>query len=191
MSWRWTAHPPHMPESNATTRVALNDKSEVNVKKGSLMLIALVTASSLAGASGKIGYGSRAGMEVTVVSMEGLDTARAVIRTKHTREDAIGYCDGYVGNVTEQCIRDALATRLNDVVSANCKAGEFVDFFGNKYRFEGRARQRSGVSEVKYRLRDLKTGQLADGSMASGYPVNMEIFRALCPSTAPPVNDIH
>jgi hypothetical protein len=44
-------------------------------------------------ASGTIAYGSRAGMEVTVVSMEGLDTAHAVIRTKHTRENAIAFSE--------------------------------------------------------------------------------------------------
>lgn len=47
-------------------------------------------------ASGKIGYGSRAGMTVTVVSMSGLDTANAVIRTKHTQEDAESFCREYV-----------------------------------------------------------------------------------------------
>jgi hypothetical protein len=189
--WRPTAHPLHAPESNAVTGVALNDKSEVNVKKAYLMLIALVTASGLAGASGKIGYGSRAGMEVTVVSMEGLDTARAVIRTKHTREDAMAFCREYVGEVTESCIRQELATPLNDAVSANCKTGEFVDFAGERYRFEGSNPKRRDIGVPKYRLRNSRTNEVADGSSASGYAVNMAIFKALCPSRAPRLEDLY
>lgn len=50
------------------------------------MLLCSAPTSGPAFASGKISYGSRAGMTVTVESMQGLDTARAVIRTKHTRE---------------------------------------------------------------------------------------------------------
>ena len=48
-------------------------------------------------AASKLYFGSRAGMEVTVVSSDGLDTERAVIRTKYTREDATRFCVQYVG----------------------------------------------------------------------------------------------
>lgn len=84
-------------------------------------------------ASGKIFYGSRAGMTVTVLSMSGLDTTRSVIRTKHTREDAISFCRDYVGKVTSKCVDNELAVRLNDEIFGNCKSGEFVDFGGNAY----------------------------------------------------------
>lgn len=60
---------------------------------------ALAVSISAAAAAGKIYYGSRAGMQVTVVSMNDLDTANAVIRTKHTREDATAFCRDYVGKV--------------------------------------------------------------------------------------------
>ena len=105
-----------------------------------LLLAAACLPLGSAFASGKIYYGSRAGMTVTVISMEGLDTAHAVIRTKHTREDAIGFCRDYVGKITSLCTREELAVPLNDVISANCLQGEFTDFGGNRYRYEGKAK---------------------------------------------------
>ncbi|GJD85760.1 hypothetical protein [Methylobacterium haplocladii] len=122
-------------------------------------------------------------MTVTVTSMSGLDTAHALIRTKHTRQDAIGFCREYVGKVTPDCIRDELAVRLNDEITANCLRGEFVDFQGNRYRFAGLSRDKDSMA--KYRLISLPSGEEADGSSASGYLTNMGIFKALCPSRAP------
>jgi hypothetical protein len=121
-------------------------------------------------------------MEVTVVSADGLDSARAVIRTKHTRKNAIAFCREYVQKVTEACIAETLAIPLNEEISGNCQTGEFVDFSGARHRFEGPAPKGNSDYMPEYRLRSLETGELADGSMASGYPVNLEIFRALCPS---------
>jgi hypothetical protein len=76
----------------------------------------------------KIYYGSRLGMQVTIVSVSGLDTADATIRTKHTREDATSFYRQYIGRVSEQCIQQELATHLNDFVSGNCKTGSFRIF---------------------------------------------------------------
>lgn len=55
-----------------------------------------------ASAAGKINYGSREGMQVSVISMSGLDTSNAVIKTHHTREDAIEFCREYVGEVIRE-----------------------------------------------------------------------------------------
>ncbi|WP_246102517.1 hypothetical protein [Methylobacterium terricola] len=137
-------------------------------------------AVSPAAASGKIYYGSRAGMTVTVVSMSGLDTAQAVIRTRHTREDAVGFCRDYVGKVTPACISEELAVPLNDRITANCPRGEFTDFQGNRYRFAGRSRSKDSMA--KYVVMSLPSSEVADGSSASGYPTNIRIFKALCPS---------
>lgn len=38
---------------------------------------------------------------------------------------------------------------------------------------------------ANYILRNLATGEIADGSNARGYPTDMAIFQALCPKTAP------
>jgi hypothetical protein len=147
-------------------------------------LIVLIAAGQ-AHASGTINYGSRVGMEVSVISVSGLSTARAVIRTKHTRENAVAFCRDYVQKVTEECIRQELATPLNDVITANCLTGIFTDFGGNRYQFRGSARKTGEFMAAKYILVDLTTGKVADGSMASGYPTNMAIFKALCPAQAP------
>jgi hypothetical protein len=148
-------------------------------------LVVTSIATSSAVASGTIGYGSRAGMEMTVVSIEGLSTAHAVIRTKHTRENAVAFCRDYVQKVTEECIERELSVPLNDVITANCPTGEFTDFGGDHYRFLGPTKKTGDFMMAKYRLMDLRTGEIADGSMASGYQTNMEIFKALCPAQAP------
>jgi hypothetical protein len=152
--------------------------------RGLIALLFLVAAIP-AYASGTIFYGSRAGMEVAVISVSGLSTARAVIHTKHTRENATAFCREYVGQVTEECIQRELAIPLNDVITANCATGEFTDFHGNRYRFLGPSRKTGDFMMAKYALMDLRTREIADGSMASGYPTNMGIFKALCPAQAP------
>lgn len=155
-----------------------------NLSRTTIMILACLNYGP-AIASGKIYYGSRAGMTVTVVSMEGLDTARAVIKTKHTREDAIGFCRDYVQKVTPSCIKEEIAIRLKDAITANCQTGVFTDFSGNRYRFEGKAKKPNDDMMAKYVIRDLSNGEVADGSSASGYPTNMGIFKALCPRSAP------
>jgi hypothetical protein len=139
-------------------------------------------------ASGTIYYGSRAGMEVDVISVEGLSTNHAIIRTKHTRGNAIAFCREYVQNVTEECIQTELSIPLNDVITADCPAGIFTDFRGNKWHFLGPNPQK-GTFAAKYRLVYMQTGEVADGSSASGYPVAMGIFKALCPAQAPSDED--
>lgn len=154
----------------------------IRVRTAALTVFAIATAVP-AIASGTIGYGSRAGMEVDVVAMSGIDTDHSIIRTKHTRQNAIAFCREYVGKVTADCIRQELAVPLNDQVTANCTRGEFTDFQGGRYRFAGPSRDKNSMA--KYTVISLPSGEIADGSMASGYPVNIMIFRALCPTRAP------
>ena len=152
-----------------------------------VLMVALVAFSAPAFAlekGDKIYFGSRAGMQVTIVSVDGLDSETAVIRTEFTPDDAKRFCVEYVGEVTPECIAQQLELNLNDRVTANCRTGEFVDFHGNHHRFEGKNDDQS-AGFADYIIRDLATGEVADGSSASGYPVNFEIFRALCPSAAP------
>jgi hypothetical protein len=141
---------------------------------------------AIAMASSTVGYGSRAGMEVTIRSVSGLDTAHAAIRTEHTRENAIAFCRDYVQNVTEDCIRREFATPLKDVVTANCPNGEFTDFYGNRYRLLGLSRK-TDIS--KYVIMNVDSHEIADGTMASGYPTNIDIFTALCPSRLASLNN--
>ncbi len=70
-------------------------------------------------------YGTRVGMQVTVKSATGLDTAHSVIQTEHTRDDAIKFCREYMGKVAENCIKGELATPLKDLITADCTKGHF------------------------------------------------------------------
>lgn len=124
-------------------------------------------------------------MTVTVISISGLSTDNAVIRTKHTREDAISFCRDYVQKLTEDCIKEELETPLNDFVNANCTTGEFTDFRGDRYQFLGPNQKKNDEILAKYLIRNLSTNEIANGSSASGYPTNMSIFKALCPRQAP------
>ena len=148
------------------------------------LIPAVVLALSIlpANAAGKIAYGSRAGMEVTVTSVSGIGTANAVIKAVHTRQNARSYCTDYVQNNSRKCIEDALRdTRLSDQVIGNCKTGTFTTFNGGRYRFAGPAKASDDVSG-SYRI--FEDGKILDGSSASGYPVAIETFRALCPGQA-------
>ena len=63
---------------------------------------------------------------------------------------------------------------MNDVITANCTTGVFTNFWGERHRFAGPSRDKDSMA--KYRLINLRTGEEADGSSASGYPTNMGIF---------------
>ena len=127
-----------------------------------------------------IGYGSRAGMNVTVLSKKGLDTENAVIKTEHTTENAIEFCREYVLNANKECIDDTLDTKLNDYISANCKTGLFTDFSGQTFEFQGK---NNSNNDPEYLIYNYGSGEIADGTSASGYSVNLEIYKALCPKS--------
>lgn len=47
-----------------------------------------------------LGFGSRAGMEVTLTSSRGLDTTNAIIVGRITARNAMSYCREYAGTTT-------------------------------------------------------------------------------------------
>ena len=65
--------------------------------------------------------------------------------------------------------------------------GTFTDFLGTRYQFKGQNPDHDAMA--KYLLVNMDTGEAADGSSASGYPVNMGIFKALCPVTTAPFDE--
>lgn len=132
-------------------------------------------------------YGERAGMEVSILGMEGRDTAHAVIHFKHTRDNAIAFCRDFVRNVTAECVQDTLAaeTGFKEAMTGNCESGEFSDFYGGRYRFLGRNPKAGYFGDNKYLVMDLATREIADGSAISRYSINMDVYRALCPAHAP------
>jgi hypothetical protein len=154
-----------------------------------LGMLVFLLSSATALSAGKIYYGSRAGMTVTVVAKSGIGGENSVIRTRHTRQDAIGFCREYVGKVSRKCIEEELATALGDEIKGNCVSGRFTNFFGEDHQFEGEVKPGRDDMSAKYAIRNIATGEIANGSSASGYPTNMGIFRALCPAKAPDQSD--
>jgi hypothetical protein len=166
---------------------AMSKTFYVGVTNLAVLTVVGLLSNGSAIAAGKIYHGSRVGMTVTIKSMTGLDTPHAAIQTEHTREDAIEFCREYVGEnpVTEKCVKQEVSVPLNDAIYADCPKGVFTDFAGDKYLFKGK-NLHQGETGPKYFLLNLRTRQIADGSSASGYDVNMDIFRALRHRTAPP-----
>ena len=74
--------------------------------------------------------------------------------------------------------------RLSDVIYGDCPRASLRILEAKNTSFEERTLM-PGIGP-RYLLLNLRTREIANGSSASGYDVNMEIFRALCPRTAPP-----
>lgn len=128
-------------------------------------------------------YGSRAGMHVTTVSKSGIGTSKAVIMIKHTPKDAKAYCVEYELDYSMSCVKRAIAeVKVGDRVTADCKKGTWTDVYGQAYAFEGQAKSSDLMAD--YIVRDLKSGEVLDGSSASGYPTALSIFQELCPGLA-------
>lgn len=147
-------------------------------------LAAIIVAGSAAAASaaGRIPYGSRVGMEATVVGVEGIGTANAVIRVKHTRENAKEFCVEYSDDNSDDCVRRTLReVRINDELRGNCRTGQFTTLWGDTLRFAG-ANRRKGGDGPKYIIVGA-SGPL-EGNMASGYYTALTEFNALCPGLA-------
>ena len=133
-------------------------------------------------AAGKLDYGSRVGMEVTILSMSGIDSAHAEIHVKHTAADAKKFCVEYSQDRSRACVERTLRdTRLNDVLIGNCTTGEYTSLYGDRLRFAGENKRRQDGAP-KYRI--LGTDGPLDGTSASGYGYNLSQFEALCPSKA-------
>jgi hypothetical protein len=93
------------------------------LRRLSLSATLILLSASYAVAAGKIYYGSRTGMTVTIRSMTGLDTAQAVIQTEHTRDDAkrssgVGkFCQPARSRLFRCQVRPCVAERVGGVLS--------------------------------------------------------------------------
>ncbi|SFU22565.1 hypothetical protein [Mesorhizobium sp. YR577] len=145
--------------------------------------IGVLLAMSAAAKAETLYYGSRAGMEVTVVKKSNIGTTHAKIVTKHTKENATAFCREYVQKVTPKCIADELKVQLLPEISANCRTGNFMTLYGQGYQFLGPNADYdpTGMS-TEYLLVELDSKEPLDGSSASGYDVALGQFKALCPN---------
>ncbi|HEY8575206.1 MAG TPA: hypothetical protein VIL88_02580 [Devosia sp.] len=127
-------------------------------------------------------YGSRAGMTATVLSKTGIGTENAVIQVEHTPEDAKGFCVEYNLDNSMACVRRTLAeVKVEPTVYANCKTMMWTDLGGERYAILGR---RTSDTYADFDVRRISSGEILDGSSASGYPTAMAMFNALCPGIA-------
>lgn len=131
-----------------------------------------------------LSYGSRAGMEVTVVSKEGLGTPLAKIVTKHTKANATAFCREYVGKVTPKCVAEEMKSQLIPIIEANCQTGKFTTIAGGRYHFAGvnnRYDPTEGTSP-KFIIYQVGEKEPLEAFSATGYDVALDQFKALCPN---------
>ena len=129
-------------------------------------------------------------IDATIVSMKGRDTAKAIIKVRHTREDAIHSCQASgtiaVQRVSEDCIRQELAKRVSDVATADCQRGEFTDYYGDRFRVSLNTSQAYPASLFKTNITNLATNRQFDRVTADSKAHQpMPFYRALCPAHAP------
>ena len=127
-------------------------------------------------------YGNKVGMYVDIVSRKETDSASATLVTKPSKGAAVQYCRKYKYDYSSKCIvKNMLSTKL-PAITANCIDGTFKNFYGYKFAFLGLYKEKNdNLIPPKYVIKDLATGEIADGSEASGYDVSLGIFKQLCP----------
>lgn len=151
---------------------------------GIVLGLSLVIGDGQAQEDDRIYYGSRAGMHLTTVSNEGIGSANAVIVVKHTPKDAKAFCVDYLLDNSMACVKRTMKeVKVSDRVTGNCVKRTWTDMFGQSFAFLGSAKQTDEMM-AEYKVKDLKTREILDGSSASGYGVEMTIFNQLCPGIA-------
>lgn len=129
-------------------------------------------------------YGSRAGMQLTTVSKEGIGTANAKIHVRHTPKDAKAFCVQYNSDYSMACVKQTMAlVKIDDYVTGNCVKRTWFDLSNEKFAFLGPAKK-SDEMIADYAIKRVKTGEILDGTTASGYWVELGIFQHLCPGIA-------
>lgn len=122
-------------------------------------------------------YGSRVGMNATIVERRGIGTANARVRIVHTEANAKAFCVEYSSDHSQACVRRTMrGVRLRPEMTANCRTGAFTGPFGTRFQFRGKRRDAS----PEYSIVDLGRREELDGSGASGYSEVLEQYAALC-----------
>jgi hypothetical protein len=147
-----------------------------------------------------INYGSKAGMQDTVISKMGLDTDHAEIHVHHTRADAISFCRDGEGSLNQamsldECIADDMRRSVKErVYIANCVTGLFNN---GKQLFVGPSSPNPDSNPTDYLpvpdyiIVDLPNGHIEEAQTASGYYVYLDLFKALCPKRVPSSKLLH
>lgn len=138
-------------------------------------------------------YGSRVGMYDDIVSRQGLDTQNAHITAKPSKDGSVKFCREYSRDYSQKCVDAQLRDSPAGVFAGNCQDKTFSNFSGYKFKFLGKASAIAGKKpedmSADYAIRDLSSGEILDGSTASSYDIELGIYQALCPSSAPKTAD--
>ncbi len=152
-----------------------------------MFTIVMLATAAKAEVPRELGYGSRAGMAVTVTSSHGIDTSNAVIVGRHTEKNARDFCVQYSLDRSQACVDKYLRElKLRSFITADCNRGTFTTFHGQNYMFVGKHNKVSDdiFMMVDYDIIDISKNEVLDGSSASGYPYVLGQFKALCPKRA-------
>ena len=149
-----------------------------------LVVAVLLSGVAISQQDDRIYYGSRVGMHLTSVSKEGIGSANATIMLKHTPQDAKAFCVQYSGDYSMACVNRTLASvKVGDRVTGNCAKRTWTDMYGRNYAFVRKATKADQLM-AEFVLKDLGTGEILNGTSASGYSVQLTIFQQLCPGLA-------
>jgi uncharacterized protein len=128
-----------------------------------------------------LSFGSRVGMEVTVVAKQNIGTTHAVIRGVLTDANAKRFCAEYAHDQSQNCIKEFFDdNRLSGSIGANCTERTFTTFYGAHLRFVGKS---TDPNLPEYIVQDQTNGSILDESGASGLSYDVEQFKALCPNS--------
>jgi hypothetical protein len=133
------------------------------------------------------------GWQATIIRLEGKNTSKALAVGEVKYQNAKEYCDRdpggetkqYGGKLTkEQCIQKVLKEDKGKLysVSADCPRRTLTNDFGT-FTLMG---QSSDMGIRQNVWRNNITGEILDGSNASGAPVIDEQFKLLCPAFVKP-----
>lgn len=152
-----------------------------------MFTIVIIATAAKAEVPRELGYGSRAGMEVTVTSSYGIGTNNAVIVARHTEKNARNFCVQYSLDLSQACVNKYLQDlKLRPFITADCNRGTFTTFYGQSYMFVGKHSKADDdvFNMVEYDIIDTSKNEVLDGSSASGYSYVLQQFKALCPRRA-------
>lgn len=131
-------------------------------------------------------YGTRVGQVVTITGAFGLDTRNATITFEHTLRNAAEFCELYEGDGTMRCVeehRQDMARLFVGELWANCESGEWIDVFGNRFKYEGEGENASGYQIPL--IRSVARDEILPDCSACGFFEARSALSSLCPSTFP------
>jgi hypothetical protein len=135
--------------------------------------------------SDTIFWGSRVGMYDKIALRKGIDSSSAVIKTAPSRDGVIQFCREYDRDYSNKCVKDGLASDVPKTITANCLSNTFSGFNNERFVFLGRNKSTNGEVTADYLIKEIKSGEILDGSSASGYDIEFGVFKALCPLRVP------